>query len=382
MAYDAADLPAARTPSPIVNVMTHRRGGLLPGQRPSSRRRAPATRWDSYASRVEANTDRLLRLFAEARVRATFFVLGWVAERHPALVRRIAAGRPRDRLAQLRASARLRPDAGDFRADLRRARGVIEDRSGAAGARLPAPSYSVTERSLWALDVLIEEGYAYDASIFPIHHDRYGIPSAPRHAHRVLRPAGSLIELPGSTALIGPAKVPIGGGYFRLLPYALTTLGDRPAQPRRPAAGDVLPPSVGDRPGPAAPAPRRRCRAGGTTTTWPRPSRGSAACSPTSGGVADRGACCAARAGVDGAGPVRAARTTVRGRRARCAGGADPGRLRRGPRRRWPAIAGMVHYVDRTARCTPTATLVPFDQRLPALVTARRRCAARAAARR
>ena len=217
MAYDAADLPAAaRTPGPILNAMTidvedyFHVSAFADVVRPHT--------WDSYASRVEANTDRLLAMFAEARVRGTFFVLGWVAERYPGLVRRIAqAGHE---IASHSYGHRLvyDLDAETFRADLRRARGLIEDLSGRPVRGFRAPSYSVTERSLWALDVLIEEGYTYDASVFPIHHDRYGIPSAPRHAHRVLRPAGSLIELPGSTAVIGPAKVPIGGGYFRLLP--------------------------------------------------------------------------------------------------------------------------------------------------------------------
>ena len=221
MAYDAADLPAARTQRPILNAMTidvedyFHVSAFADVVRPHT--------WDGYASRVEANTDRLLAMFAEAQVRATFFVLGWVAERYPGLVRRIAQAGHEIASHSYAHQLVYDLDTETFRADLRRARCIIEDLSGRPVRGFRAPSYSVTERSLWALDVLIEEGYTYDASIFPIHHDRYGIPSAPRHAHRVRRPAGSLIELPGSTAMIGPAKVPIGGGYFRLLPYSLTT---------------------------------------------------------------------------------------------------------------------------------------------------------------
>jgi len=107
-----------------------------------------------------------------------------------------------------------------------------------------APTYSVTERSLWALDVLIEEGFEYDASIFPIHHDRYGIPSAPRHAHRLERPSGRLTEIPASTVRLGPVNLPVaGGGYFRLLPYAWTAWGLRQINTveRRPAVFYIHP---------------------------------------------------------------------------------------------------------------------------------------------
>ena len=182
----------------------------------------PRDRWDSCESRVVASTSRLLDLFAEYHVHGTFFVLGWVAERHPALIRRIA-----DLGHELASHSYwhrlvydLTPDT--FREDLARARDVIQQAAGVAVRGFRAPSYSVVERSLWALDVLVEEGYAYDASIFPIRHDRYGIPKAPRHAYRVASGSRSLLEVPGSTALIGSVRVPIGGGYFRLLPYATT----------------------------------------------------------------------------------------------------------------------------------------------------------------
>jgi polysaccharide deacetylase family protein (PEP-CTERM system associated) len=110
-----------------------------------------------------------------------------------------------------------------FREDLRRAQRAIEDACGRRVVGFRAPSYSITRRSLWAFDVLVEEGYVYDASVFPIHHDRYGIPDAPRHPYRVDRAGGAIWELPGSTVRWGGQNLPFGGGgYFRLLPYAWT----------------------------------------------------------------------------------------------------------------------------------------------------------------
>jgi polysaccharide deacetylase family protein (PEP-CTERM system associated) len=187
---------------------------------------APRPRWDRFESRVSANTDRLLALFAEKGVKATFFVLGWVADRQPELVRRIAEGG--HEIASHGYAHRLVYDLTrtTFRDDTRRAKGVLEDASGRPVVGYRAPSYSITPRSLWALDILIEEGFRYDASIFPIHHDRYGIPVSPRHPYVVDRDGGSLIEAPASTVRTGPFNLPIGGGgYFRLLPYAWTQWG-------------------------------------------------------------------------------------------------------------------------------------------------------------
>jgi len=186
----------------------------------------PRSRWPQMESRVVANTTRLLDLFDEFRVRATFFVLGWVAERQPHLVRDIV-GRGHE-LASHGYEHRLVYDQapGAFREDIRRAKRLLEDTSGASVDGYRAPSFSITARSLWALDILIEEGHAYDASIFPIRHDRYGIPGAPRHPYRVDRPTGSLMEVPGSTVRLGAVHLPIaGGGYFRILPYAWTRWG-------------------------------------------------------------------------------------------------------------------------------------------------------------
>jgi polysaccharide deacetylase family protein (PEP-CTERM system associated) len=186
----------------------------------------PRARWDQMESRVVANTDWLLTLFNEFSVRATFFVLGWVGERHADLVRRIAgAGHE---VASHGYAHRLIYDQtpSAFREDVRRAKGLLEERSGRRVAGYRAPSYSITPRSLWALDILVEEGYEYDSSIFPIRHDRYGIPVSERRPYVIHRQAGTLVEVPGSTTRLGPVNLPIaGGGYFRLLPYGWTRWG-------------------------------------------------------------------------------------------------------------------------------------------------------------
>lgn len=189
---------------------------------------APRHQWDRFESRVCANTERLLSLFAESGVKATFFVLGWIAERHRGLVRLIADGG--HEIASHGYAHRLVYDLTKvtFREDIRRAKSILEETSGREVLGYRAPSYSITPRSLWALDILIEEGFRYDASIFPIHHDRYGIPVSPRHPYVVDRSVGSLIEAPASTIRVGPVNLPIGGGgYFRLLPYAWTQWGLR-----------------------------------------------------------------------------------------------------------------------------------------------------------
>jgi polysaccharide deacetylase family protein (PEP-CTERM system associated) len=186
----------------------------------------PRFTWAEMESRVCANTERLLDVFDEFAVRSTFFVLGWVAERHPDLVRRIA-----DRgheVASHGYAHRLVYDQtpAAFREDVRRAKCLLEDAGGRRVAGFRAPSYSITPRSLWALDVLIEEGYSYDSSIFPIRHDRYGIPVSPREPFPIHRDAGDLMEVPGSTVRVGPLNLPVaGGGYFRILPYWWTRWG-------------------------------------------------------------------------------------------------------------------------------------------------------------
>ena len=186
----------------------------------------PRHEWAGLESRVCANTDRLLELFADYEVRGTFFVLGLVAEAYPSLVRRIAeAGHE---VASHGYGHRLVYDQTPqaFREDVRRAKRLLEDACGVPVHGYRAPSYSITPRSLWAIDVLIEEGYRYDTSIFPIRHDRYGIPLSPRHAYRLERPVGSIVEAPASTTVLGSMNLPIaGGGYFRILPYEWTRWG-------------------------------------------------------------------------------------------------------------------------------------------------------------
>ena len=182
--------------------------------------------WETHPSRVVSNTTRLLQVFDQYSIKGTFFVLGWVADRFPGLVRDIAAAG--HELASHGYGHRIvysqTPD--EFREDVRRAKRTIEDVSGQVVGGYRAPSFSITKKSLWALDVLVEEGYRYDASIFPIRHDRYGIPDAPRHRHVLTRPGGTLTEAPGSTVRVLGSNLPVaGGGYFRILPYWWTRWG-------------------------------------------------------------------------------------------------------------------------------------------------------------
>lgn len=196
------------------------------------------SRWDQLESRVCMNTERLLELFESQGVKATFFVLGWVAERSPSLVSRIVS--LGHEVASHGYSHRLiyQQTPEGFREDIRRAKDLLEGMTGRPVAGYRAPSYSITTRSLWALDVLLAEGHTYDASIFPIRHDRYGIPESPRHPYVLQRPSGALIEAPGSTVRLSGVNVPVaGGGYFRILPYAWTRwgIGRLNTRERRPA---------------------------------------------------------------------------------------------------------------------------------------------------
>jgi polysaccharide deacetylase family protein (PEP-CTERM system associated) len=191
--------------------------------------------WDGYALRVEDNTKRLLDLLDERGVEATFFILGWVAERRPGLVREIVARghEPACHSYWHRLIYKLSP--GEFREDTRRAKDVIEQAGGRAVDGYRAPSYSVTTASLWALEVLAELGFSYDSSIFPIRHDVYGIPDAPRAPFRVATPSGPLVEFPITTfRLLGDTNLPVGGGgYLRIFPFWYTRLGVRRARGER-----------------------------------------------------------------------------------------------------------------------------------------------------
>jgi polysaccharide deacetylase family protein (PEP-CTERM system associated) len=186
----------------------------------------PRDRWESFDSRVVANTQRLLDEFDASGVKATFFTLGWIARHHPRLVREISERGHEVASHGFHHQLVYLLTRQQFREDVREAKATLEDTTGQPIRGFRAPSFSIVAGSLWALDVLIEEGYQYDTSIFPIHHDRYGIPDAPRHVHRIERAAGSLIEMPPSTVRLGGVNLPIaGGGYFRLLPYRFTRWG-------------------------------------------------------------------------------------------------------------------------------------------------------------
>lgn len=182
--------------------------------------------WETLPRRVEANTDRLLDMFAQAGVRGTFFTLGWVADRHAALVRRIvAAGHE---VASHGYAHRLVHEQSpqNFRDDVDRARKLLEDVGGVHVRGYRAPTFSINTRNPWAFDVLAETGHAYSSSIYPIRHDLYGMPGAPRTPHRVA--SGRLLEIPMTTVRLGGRNLPCsGGGYFRLLPYALFRAGLR-----------------------------------------------------------------------------------------------------------------------------------------------------------
>jgi len=187
----------------------------------------PRDSWDSRESRVVSNTRKLLRIFEQFDVKGTFFVLGWVAERHPQLVREIAASG--HEIACHGYSHRLvyEQPPKEFHEETLRSKKLLEDITGAAILGYRAASYSIVRQSLWATDILAELGFVYDSSIFPVHHDRYGIPDAPRIPHRMSTPNGSsIVEWPLATATVLGYQLPVaGGGYFRLLPYWLSRWG-------------------------------------------------------------------------------------------------------------------------------------------------------------
>lgn len=183
--------------------------------------------WGNFESRVADNTRRLLDLLDEYSVKGTFFVLGWVARNDRALVREIA-----DRGHEIASHGMSHtlvytqtPDV--FRDETRHSKALLEDICQRPVIGYRAATYSITNKSLWALDVLHEEGFRYDSSIFPMRHDRYGIPGAQPYPNRLRTPAGyTLVEFPISVLRAGPLKLPVaGGGYFRLFPYPLTRWG-------------------------------------------------------------------------------------------------------------------------------------------------------------
>ncbi|NNE83540.1 MAG: DUF3473 domain-containing protein [Alphaproteobacteria bacterium] len=177
--------------------------------------------WDNHDCRVEENVNNILQLLDAHGVHATFFTLGWVGHRYPDLLRKIVAeghelashGQNHIRVGE------QSPD--EFRADIRGAKHLLEDIAGVSVRGYRAASFSIGRETLWAFDILAEEGYAYSSSIYPIHHDLYGMPEAPRHAFRT-GADNDLVEIPISTVRLAGRNLPCGGGgYFRLMPYPL-----------------------------------------------------------------------------------------------------------------------------------------------------------------
>jgi polysaccharide deacetylase family protein (PEP-CTERM system associated) len=180
--------------------------------------------WEGFRTRVGGSTSLLLEMLAQHKVRATFFVLGWVARKHPEIVKQIAASG--HEVASHGMSHRLiyTQTPAEFRRETRDAKALLEDLAQTPVTGYRAATYSITRRSLWALDILCEEGFRYDSSIFPMRHDRYGIPDAEQRPHVLTTPSGGrLVEFPISVLRYGGAKIPVaGGGYFRLFPYRFT----------------------------------------------------------------------------------------------------------------------------------------------------------------
>jgi len=176
--------------------------------------------WDRMPRRVDRNVDRILKILADSGARATFFTLGWVAERHPAMVRRIVAEGHElasHGYAHHRASDQT-PEA--FSLDIRRAKALLEDVAGTAVRGYRAPSFSIDEDNSWAFDCIAEAGYRYSSSVYPVRHDHYGMPNAPRFTYQARR---GLLEVPVTTARVLGRNLPAGGGgYFRLMPYRVS----------------------------------------------------------------------------------------------------------------------------------------------------------------
>jgi polysaccharide deacetylase family protein (PEP-CTERM system associated) len=178
--------------------------------------------WDVYESRVERNTARLLNILARHEAKATFFVLGWVAERFPRLVRQIASAGHEVASHGYGHELITAQTPVAFRNDVRKAKSILEQLISRPVYGYRAPSFSITRETTWAISILAEEGYLYDSSIFPVLHDRYGIPTASPYVHELRTESGVLWEVPPSVVKLLGLNIPVaGGGYFRLYPYFL-----------------------------------------------------------------------------------------------------------------------------------------------------------------
>lgn len=182
----------------------------------------PRKSWETISCRVERNIDRILSLLDEKQAKATFFTLGWIAERYPSMVKHIVSnghelashGWAHQRVSDQKPQ--------EFLDDIVRSKALLEDISGQQILGYRAPSFSINSNTLWALDLLEESGYRYSSSIYPIHHDHYGMPSAPRFAFYP-KNNGGLLEVPVTTVCLFNRNIPAGGGgYFRLWPYAFS----------------------------------------------------------------------------------------------------------------------------------------------------------------
>jgi polysaccharide deacetylase family protein (PEP-CTERM system associated) len=189
----------------------------------------PRESWPAREYRVERNTDVILNLLAERGIRGTFFILGWCGEKSPGLIRRIAGAGHEIACHGFSHQLIYTQTREVFEQETRRSKQFLEDTIGAPVTGYRAASFSITKQSLWALDVLIDLGFEYDSSVFPIRHDRYGIPGASDDLGPITAPSGrTIVEFPMSAASFAGVRVPVsGGGYFRLLPYPMTRAGLR-----------------------------------------------------------------------------------------------------------------------------------------------------------
>jgi polysaccharide deacetylase family protein (PEP-CTERM system associated) len=194
---------------------------------------APMAKWEGYESRVERSVDQLLSLMAQHGALGTFFTVGWVAERHPAMVKRIAAA-GHELASHTYDHLRITHQTPEhFRESIRRTKGILEELTGTAVLGFRAPSFSIVRGTEWALDVLLEEGHTYDSSLFPVSRRGYGYVGGQRDPHWIERPAGRLAEYPpASLERLGRSLPAAGGAYFRILPYALVKAALRDAERR------------------------------------------------------------------------------------------------------------------------------------------------------